>query len=525
MSLACSAPWSGLFVWNTGEVSYCGRTAATGNLRLQSFREFWNSPPVQQVRSLFREERYIESGCQSTCCWLTATRPHEFVKYFDIETRCGAVALSLANAVSSPFRPPRSALQNRQTLENEIDGGFTSVASFPTTMSLQVTNYCSLRCPMCCFGTIRPEDKKPSMKIIDDIVLERIKEVYPFISRLDLLGGELFDIPFDRNPLVRILADVAETAAENIAITITTNGQHLTEQWADYLIRFPFIDTIAFSVDSFDPAVYARTRVMGSLDRVRRSIANMQEARSRKGGPGPIIHLNSILGVHTHAGVSEFLHNAEMLGVDEVNFQKLVVMGDRSFFAENNLFQPHHADKLAHVWGQLANSDFRSNRASIIGQIEAYIDHLGMTDKVLADHSDIPFTANYPDGLGQYVGPLWRREVVQTFTAKRISISKIKLLFATYQRHNTCNIDIRIEDESGTVIAQADLNAEPLVDNGWRIVDLPSTRLELRRRYNVVIGSPDATEDNAVTLGCIADPETPSGANQAPPARIGCMLF
>ena len=116
---------------------------------------------------------------------------------------------------------------------------------------------------MCCFGIIPPEQKKPTAKFIDPIVLERLKAVYPYLLQLDLVGGELFDIPFDDNPLVRLLEDVAEAKPTDLRVTITTNGQHLSKTWAEFLMRFPFINIVAFSVDSFDPDVYARTRVMG----------------------------------------------------------------------------------------------------------------------------------------------------------------------------------------------------------------------------------------------------------------------
>ena len=65
---------------------------------------------------------------------------------------------------------------------------------------------------------------------------------------------------------------MAEVASSTIRVTITTNGQHLSRKWADHLLQYPFIDIVAFSIDSFNPYVYAQTRVNGSLNRVRRSI-------------------------------------------------------------------------------------------------------------------------------------------------------------------------------------------------------------------------------------------------------------
>jgi MoaA/NifB/PqqE/SkfB family radical SAM enzyme len=379
MSLTCTAPWNGLFVWTDGTVSYCGRLRATGDLRRQTFAEFWNSLPLQNARSYFLQDRLLQSGCPATCCWLTAKKPNLFIKYFDEAPSAQSVEEGVQPPVQSCSlpRPPRSRVENSDRIAREIEAGSTVTSGFPTSLSISVTNYCSLRCPMCCFGIIPPEQKKPTARLVDPVVLARLKAVYPYLTRLDLIGGELFDIPFTDNPLVQILEDVASANASEIGVTITTNGQHLSPTWAEYLIRYPFVDIVAFSVDSFDPNVYARTRINGSLERVMRSIKNIQAAKASRGVSYPIIRLNMIIGAHTCTGIPLFIENARALNVDEIEFQKLVQMGKPEFFVDNNLFQPKHADKLFRLWHDLAKHDFRSNRDELIGMIQAYLGHLG----------------------------------------------------------------------------------------------------------------------------------------------------
>src|SRR5829696_5908089 len=84
-----------------------------------------------------------------------------------------------------------------------------------------------------------------------------------------------------------------------------------------------------------------------------------------------------IVGAHTCDGVPFFVENARSLGVDEIEFQKLVLMGHPEFFARNNLFQRKYADKLFRLWRDLEAIEFRSNRNEIIGIIDAYLNHLG----------------------------------------------------------------------------------------------------------------------------------------------------
>ena len=218
-----------------------------------------------------------------------------------------------------------------------------------------------------------------------------MKEVYPFIKRVDLVGGELFDVPFENNPLVRVLADMAEVASSTIKVTITTNGQHLSRRWADHLLQYPFIDLVGFSIDSFRSGGlcdHARQRI---ADRVRRSIENVKLAKAARGLSSPLIKFNMIFGAHTYDGVPEFRANARLLDADQIEFQKLVLMGHPEFFHDNNLFQPQHVDKLITLWRDLAANDFRSNRNEIMSMIVAYLTHLGCLDQAMAANPGVPF--------------------------------------------------------------------------------------------------------------------------------------
>lgn len=306
MSLVCSAPWNGLFIWTDGTASYCGRTRAKGDLVRQSFEEFWNSDAVQRARSHFLKGAHIESGCPPTCCWLTAKAPEKYIAAFD--DLKGVDAIVDDRSFLSRRKTPKvdSYVANIESINTDISLHNIDVGSFPTSLSISLTDYCSLRCPMCCFGIIPAHLKKSVAKIIPSTVLDKIKDIYPYINRLDLFGGELFDIPFEKNPLVRVLNDIKDTKSTSIRVTLTTNGQHLTERWVEFLLDFPCIDIVAFSVDSFDPVIYANTRVNGSLDRVRRSIKLINNIKAKRSAVFPIIKLNSIIGVHTHCHVSNF---------------------------------------------------------------------------------------------------------------------------------------------------------------------------------------------------------------------------
>ena len=499
MSLVCSAPWNGLFIWTDGTASYCGRTRAKGDLVRQSFEEFWNSDAVQRARSHFLKGAHIESGCPPTCCWLTAKAPEKYIAAFDNSK--GADAVVEDEIFFTHSKRPRvdSYISNLESINTEISDQNLDVGSFPTSLSISLTDYCSLRCPMCCFGIIPAHRKKSVAKIIPSTVLDKIKDIYPFINRLDLIGGELFDIPFEINPLVRVLNDIKETKASNIRVTLTTNGQHLTERWVEFLLDFTCIDIVAFSVDSFDPLIYANTRVNGSLDRVRRSINLLKQIKAKKNTLFPVIKLNSILGVHTHREVSNFIDNAVMLGVSEVEFQKLVLMGDPDFFAKNNLFQPQHIEKLVRVWRDLASIEFPSNASSIIGMVEAYLNHRGVRDSLIFSDKTIPSNAHYENDY--YAPPIVSKNTIsQKFVARRETISILKLFFGTYMRKNTSHVNIIIS-KNHQAITQSYLDTTDLADNRWSLVELPSARLVVGDEYQLTLSAAnDVRSDNCITV-------------------------
>ncbi len=501
MQSICSAPWTGLFVWNDGSISFCGRRKAEGSLVTQTLEEFWNSPPVQAARGLFAEDRYLETGCPPTCCWLTAKRPDMYAANFDIDDYVFPTFETKSCAKAPAHKSPVSYDENQSMLAQQRAAGETALSAYPDFLSLQLYNYCSLRCPMCCFGIIPPELKKPTLNIVPDIVLTRLKALYPYLSYIDLVGGELFDIPFDRNPLVRLLQDLGEHVSPGFRLRITTNGQHLDQRWAEFLLRFRFIDIVSFSIDSFDPAVYAATRVMGSLDRVRRSIAVLQEAKAKIGAQSPEIRMNMLLGLHNCDGIADFVRNAQALGAAHVEFQKLVVMGDPAFYEKNNLYDRRNVAKLRQVWRDLNAVSIPSNRGETISLISAYLNHIGELPRAIAEDSSLPFSAQYD--TSEHCGEIWgRHEAAQHFVAKRPRLRHVQLCFATYARRNSKQIIVSIDDERGRTIAKRSFDSASLADNTWRNIDLPPTKLKLGQTYRLRVRSPRSRPGDAVTIRC-----------------------
>lgn len=523
MRLVCSAPWTGTFVWYDGTISHCGRTSSKGNLRDQTFREFWNSNRMREIRAMFLKDQFLDTGCPPTCNYLTAVEPGTYVQNYAMGRRERYHPVPGAHDTRVISESPSDFASNIDTVAREIEGGGAYVAGFPTSLTIQLFNYCALRCPMCCFGIIPPDQKKPTTRVLDEIVLDRLQEIYPYLQRVELLGGELFDIPFNRNPLVRVIGDMARLGSEHLRVEIVTNGQRLTEEWADFIVAHQFIDFVTFSVDSFEPDVYARVRTQGSLDRVRRSVTNLIDARRKTGANYPEVLLKSILSRHTCEGILSFEAESLALGAHRVEFNPLVEMGEPDFYEKYNLFQVQYADQLINVWRDLAIADGTTNRREVAGMVEAFLSHLGMREQAIATREDIPFAAQY--GIDVPIGPICGPyEISQTFVAKRQRVRKAKLNLATYLRENTQDVEVAIEDEHG-VVTSITYNPRQAQNNKWVLFDLPEANLEVDKEYRLVVRSPTSTGYNGVALRCAIEGSGLTFAGEACAGALAFMLF
>lgn len=102
----------------------------------------------------------------------------------------------------------------------------------------------------------------------------------------------------------------------------------------------------------------------------------------------------------------------------------------------------------------------------------------------------------------QSVGELTRgMELRQPFFAPEGKLTGISMRFSTYDRVNTCHVQVDIEDETGTVLAQAAVDGADLADNAVRVLPLAQpAALRTGERYYLVVRSPDGTPGNGVTV-------------------------
>lgn len=104
-----------------------------------------------------------------------------------------------------------------------------------------------------------------------------------------------------------------------------------------------------------------------------------------------------------------------------------------------------------------------------------------------------------PEGV---VGPiLGECTVTQTFVCEDESLDKIEIMMATYARTNRCTVvfELRADAADGPVLARSEHRAEEMRDNDWLRISFPTIAATQGRRFAIVLRSPDARHDDAVT--------------------------
>jgi radical SAM protein with 4Fe4S-binding SPASM domain len=174
----------------------------------------------------------------------------------------------------------RARRANQQLLQRELRQQATVLASHPTTLSIDPSSVCNLRCPFCPtgagFGDFERTLLTPARfdRIISHLRVDLIQRVELYNWGEPLLNPHLFDF-------IRFFS-LREAETE-----ISTNFSHrdYDESFLARLVESG-LGTLVVSVDGADQESYGKYRIRGSLERVlgnmRRLDAVKRELRSER---------------------------------------------------------------------------------------------------------------------------------------------------------------------------------------------------------------------------------------------------
>ncbi len=181
------------------------------------------------------------------------------------------------------------------------------VWGLPPVLTIEPTNQCNLRCPLCTTGA--GEMERPMGRL----------RLETFEHLMDLLGDYIFFllIYHQGEPYMnKQFFDIVRLAKrKRIYVTTSTNGHFFTPANVEKTIASG-LDSMIVSIDGVTQASYERYRVGGDLQRVTEGIGMLMEMRRRLGSRTPNVAIQFLVMKHNEHEIASMKRLADELGVD-----------------------------------------------------------------------------------------------------------------------------------------------------------------------------------------------------------------
>lgn len=197
--------------------------------------------------------------------------------------------------------------------------------SMPRQVTIVLGNRCNLNCRHC--FQVKNDDallQKPEFALA---LRREFTGLYPYLSTVRFLGGEVFMLPGFRE-----LIDEVAASVDRPIISINSNGTLINEEWAQRIVRVPF-QNVTISIDGGKKETYEKMRRGAHFDVVIDNIRRIQSLKKQLGSSFPRLDVFYVLMRSNYREISQFLELMQDLGIDEVAFQTILI-DDRNLSRE-----------------------------------------------------------------------------------------------------------------------------------------------------------------------------------------------
>ncbi|MFQ5771346.1 MAG: radical SAM/SPASM domain-containing protein [bacterium] len=179
----------------------------------------------------------------------------------------------------------------------------------PFILTVEPTNLCNLKCPLCVTGNGNMTRKAGIMNF------------EMFKNTLDQTGDYIFYLllyqqgePFINKEFLKF---VEYAKSKNIFVTTSTNGHYLNPDMACRAVSSG-LDSIIVSIDGVDQTSYATYRVNGHLARVKEGVENLVREKTRQKSKTPLIFIQFLVMQHNEHQIKSMKKLARELGADRL---------------------------------------------------------------------------------------------------------------------------------------------------------------------------------------------------------------
>jgi radical SAM protein with 4Fe4S-binding SPASM domain len=208
----------------------------------------------------------------------------------------------------------------------------------PTILTIEPTNICNLRCPLCTTGS--GEMERPNGKMSFET----------FENIINKMGDDLFFLLLyhQGEPYINqhFLDFVKLAKSRNIYCTTSTNAHYFTDKLMHMTIDSG-LDSMIVSLDGVTQESYEKYRVKGSLDKVTQNMKRFMEIKRERKSKTPLIALQFLVMKHNESEISAIKKLAKDIGVDRLLIKNIEVRSleeARQWLPINDKYRRYHFD-------------------------------------------------------------------------------------------------------------------------------------------------------------------------------------
>ena len=190
------------------------------------------------------------------------------------------------------------------------------VWGIPPVLTIEPTNQCNLKCPLCATGSgdMERNTGKMSLKTFEKIIEHLGKDI---MFMLIYHQGE----PYINKDLFKF---VELAKQHHIYVTTSTNGHYFTDQNISKTLDSG-LDSMIISLDGVTQNSYQKYRVGGQLERVLSGTERLILEKKRRKMRKPIIAFQFLVMKHNEHEIQDAKKIAEQLGVDRLLIKNIEV--------------------------------------------------------------------------------------------------------------------------------------------------------------------------------------------------------
>lgn len=230
----------------------------------------------------------------------------------------------------------KEKLENYLLIESEKQNRQEYVSGYPYWLTVDPTNFCTLRCPFCPTGQVRGSRTKGLLSF--ENFKKIANELGPYLIHIDFCNwGE----PLLNKEIYRMIKYAKQY---NIDTKIDSNFNQFSEKDAEDMI-LSGLDKLIVSIDGATQEAYSKYRIGGDLNKVMGNLKLLLKKRKELKKSNPYICWQFLVFRHNEHEIEQVKKIGQDLGVDVVGITKAFI-GNKDWIPLNEEYSHYKREEI-----------------------------------------------------------------------------------------------------------------------------------------------------------------------------------